>query len=47
MSKAQALLTLKTQYYGIVRIDKDEISEYRIGKYRHQAILEKVTSIAT
>ena len=47
MTKAQALSTLKTQHYGMVRTGEYEIGEYGMGEYGHQAILERVASVAT
>lgn len=45
-TKFQALLILKSQYYGIVKIDEHKTRKYRMGKNKYLPILEKVASIA-
>lgn len=46
ITKAYALLILKTKHFKIVRTGKYKIDKYEMGKYRYQAILEKVANVA-
>lgn len=44
-TKAQVLLTLKTQHYKTGRICEYAIGKYEIGKYRHKTILKRVARV--